>query len=74
MEPEIDLKGMNCPIPVLRTKKALREMDVGETLRIYATDPSTVNDMNMLCKTAGHELVDSKEVDGVFTYVIKRGQ
>jgi tRNA 2-thiouridine synthesizing protein A len=74
MEREIDVKGMNCPLPVLRAKKALRGLEIGETLRIYATDPSTVNDMSMLCKTAGHELVDSKESDGVFTYVIKRGQ
>ena len=74
MEPEIDLRGMNCPIPVLKTKKALREIKIGGTLRILATDPSTVNDFSMLCKTAGHELLDSNELDGVFKYVIKKGQ
>jgi tRNA 2-thiouridine synthesizing protein A len=74
MEPEIDLRGMNCPIPVLRTKKALREIKIGGTLRILATDPGTVNDFSMLCKTAGHELLDFNELDGVFKYVIKKGQ
>ena len=74
MQTEIDLEGMNCPLPVLRTKKALREIEIGETLYVHATDPSTVNDMSVLCKTAGHKLLKSTEVGGVFTFLIKRGK
>jgi tRNA 2-thiouridine synthesizing protein A len=73
MEVELDTKGMNCPMPILKAKKAMKQLDTGSTLRIFATDPGSVEDFNAFCRTGGHELVESTEADGVFTYKIKKG-
>ncbi|MGE4221226.1 MAG: sulfurtransferase TusA family protein [Alphaproteobacteria bacterium] len=69
----LDTKGLNCPLPVLKTRKALRTVPVGETLTVEATDPASYIDFRHFCETAGHELVDASEAGGVFTYVIRRG-
>tara|TARA_Y100000739_G_C20396716_1_gene368227 strand:+ start:201 stop:425 length:225 start_codon:yes stop_codon:yes gene_type:complete len=73
MEMELDTKGMNCPMPILKAKKAMKQLDAGNTLRIYATDPGSVEDFGAFCRTGGHELMESSEADGVFTYLIKKG-
>ena len=72
MNMELDTKGMNCPIPILKAKKAMQDMDGGETITIYATDAGSVADFGAFCRTGGHELVESSEADGVFIYVIKK--
>lgn len=69
---ELDTKGMNCPMPILKAKKAMQEMAGGETLTVYATDAGSVADFGAFCRTGGHELVESTEADGVFTYIIKK--
>ena len=71
---EIDTKGMNCPIPILKAKKAIKELDVGRTLKILATDPGSVEDFGAFCRTGGHELIESTENEGIFTYLIKKGR
>ncbi|HTH17772.1 MAG TPA: sulfurtransferase TusA family protein [Magnetospirillum sp.] len=68
----LDVKGLNCPLPVLRTKKKLKDIPVGGLLTVLATDPGSVKDMAAFCQMTGHELVESSQQDGVFTYVIKR--
>ena len=73
MEVDLDTKGMNCPMPILKAKKAMNQLDPGSTLRIFATDPGSVEDFDAFCRTGGHELVESTEADGVFTYKIKKG-
>lgn len=73
MDMELDTKGMNCPMPILKAKKAMNQMDAGDTLRILATDPGSVEDFGAFCRTGGHELVKSTETDGVFTYILKKG-
>ena len=73
MEMELDTKGMNCPMPILKAKKAMKELDAGSTLKIFATDPGSVEDFGAFCRTGGHELVENTEADGVFTYIIKKG-
>ncbi len=68
----LDAKGLNCPLPVLKTKKALKDVPVGDCLTVFATDPASSIDVRHFCNTSGHELVESTEADGVFTFVIRR--
>ncbi len=68
----LDVKGLNCPLPILRAKKALKDLPTGATLQVLATDPGAVKDFEAFCRTTGNELVDST-VDGkVYSFVIKR--
>ena len=68
----LDVKGLNCPLPVLRAKKALKDIAVGATLEVLATDPGAVKDFEAFCRTTGNELVESK-VDGkVYHFLIRR--
>jgi tRNA 2-thiouridine synthesizing protein A len=68
----LDTKGLNCPLPILRAKKALKDVPVGGTLHILATDPGAVKDFEAFCRTTGNELLESKEDHKVFSFLIKR--
>jgi len=68
----LDVKGLNCPLPILRAKKALNDMTVGGTLEVLATDPGAVKDFEAFCRTTGNELVESKTEGKTFRFVIKR--
>ncbi len=68
----LDVKGLACPLPVLRANKAMREVAPGEVLEVLATDPGTVKDFEAFCRTTGHALVASNETDGVFTFLIRK--
>lgn len=72
MDMELDTKGMNCPMPILKAKKAMNELNPGGTLKVLATDPGSVEDFSAFCRTGGHQLVETSEDSGVFTYVIKK--
>ncbi len=69
---ELDASGLNCPLPILRAKKAINALDAGQTLRIIATDPGSVKDFEAFCKQTGNELVSSGEEDGKFAFLIKK--
>lgn len=69
---ELDVKGLNCPLPILRTKKALAEMESGEILRVQATDPGLTKDFPAFAKQTGNELVEQKEENRVFEFFLKR--
>ncbi|HEX5801822.1 MAG TPA: sulfurtransferase TusA family protein [Azospira sp.] len=69
---ELDVKGLNCPLPILRTKKTLAEMQSGQTLRVLATDPGSVKDFQAFARQTGNELVASGQTDNVYEYVLKR--
>jgi tRNA 2-thiouridine synthesizing protein A len=69
---EVDAKGLNCPLPVLRTKKALNDMASGQVLRILATDPGSVRDFEAFCRQTGNQLLQQREEDGVFVFLLKR--
>ena len=73
METELDTKGLVCPLPVLKARKALKALAAGDRLRVEATDPSSVADFAVFCETMGHALVDSAEDGGVFVFVIEKG-
>ena len=69
---ELDATGLNCPLPILRAKKALNGMESGKVLRIIATDPGSVKDFEAFCKQTGNELLSSAEEGGKFTFMIKK--
>ncbi|MDD2885370.1 MAG: sulfurtransferase TusA family protein [Dechloromonas sp.] len=69
---DLDVKGLNCPLPILRTKKALAEMDSGQILRVLATDPGSLKDFPAFAKQTGNELVEQREENRVFEYYLKR--
>ncbi len=69
---ELDCRGLNCPMPVLRTKKALKPMSAGDVLKVVATDPGSVADMGAFSRRTGNELLDSSEGDGEFTFFFKK--
>ena len=68
----LDAKGLNCPLPILKAKKALKSMEGGSTLEILSTDPGSVADFAAFCRTTGNELVEQNEGDGVWTYLIRK--
>ncbi len=68
----LDARRLNCPLPILRAKKALKEIAVGETLEIHATDPGSVKDFEAFCRATGNELVDSSSANGEFHFHIRR--
>lgn len=67
----LDAKGLNCPLPILKAKKALNDVPVGENLEILATDPGAVADFEAFCRQTGNELVETSEEGDVFRFVIK---
>ncbi len=69
---QLDARGLYCPEPVMLLHKAVREMDAGELLEVHATDPSTQRDIARFCNFLGHELVEEREVDGEFYYLIRK--
>jgi tRNA 2-thiouridine synthesizing protein A len=68
----LDAKGLNCPLPILKAKKALQGVPAGGLLEIYATDPGSVKDFEAFCRSTGNELVTSSQEGNVFKFVIKR--
>jgi tRNA 2-thiouridine synthesizing protein A len=73
MEPVLlDAKGLRCPIPVLKARKALKAMGVGEVLRVLATDPGSVKDFEAFCKTTGYRLVSHSRAGEVLTFEIEK--
>ena len=69
---ELDARGLNCPLPILRAKKALADMQAGQVLRIVATDPGAVKDFQAFCKQTGNELLSHSAADKEFTFYMKR--
>lgn len=69
---ELDCKGLNCPLPILKTKKQVDTMDVGQVLKMEATDPGSINDMNAWSRRTGHELLSHSLDDGIYTFFIKK--
>jgi tRNA 2-thiouridine synthesizing protein A len=68
----LDTKGLNCPLPILKAKKALKDIATGGTLEVLATDPGSVADFQAFCRTTGNELVANSEDGGVFKFLIKK--
>lgn len=69
---ELDARKLNCPLPILRCKKGLAELQGGQVLKVVATDPGSVKDFQAFCRQTGHEMLLSSEDKGEFTFVIKK--
>lgn len=68
----LDARGMNCPLPILRTKKTLSALNPGDTLSITSTDPGSVKDMQSFCNQTGNELVSSNANQGEFVFLVRK--
>ncbi len=69
---ELDARGLNCPLPILRSKKALGEITTGQILKIIATDPGAIKDFQAFAKQTGNELLSSAEAGGEYTFFMKK--
>ena len=67
----VDAKGLNCPLPILKARKALKEVPAGGTLEILATDPGAVADFQAFCRQTGNELLEHSQDDSVYRFLIK---
>jgi tRNA 2-thiouridine synthesizing protein A len=68
----LDLKGLSCPMPIVKTSKAMKDLRSGEVLEALATDPGSVPDFDAWCRATGNELVESTREGGVFRFVIRK--
>jgi len=69
---ELDARGLNCPLPILRAKKALAEIGSGQVLKILSTDPGSVKDFQAFAKQTGNELMSSAEAGGEYIFFMKK--
>ena len=69
----LDAKGLNCPMPVMKTKKAMKALGNGETIEVESTDPVSARDLEAFCRATGNEVLESVEEAGVFRFVLRKG-
>lgn len=69
---ELDARGLNCPLPILRTKKAMNTLTSGDVLKVISTDKGSAQDIPAFCRQTGNELVEAKEVEGDYIFFIKK--
>lgn len=69
----LDLKGLSCPLPIVRTAQAIKKLQAGQTIEALATDPGSVADFAAWCAATKNPLVESGQSDGVFRFLIKKG-
>ena len=68
----LDVRGVNCPLPILRTRATLKEMQSGEVLQVIATDPGSVRDIESFCNQTGNTLLPSQEIAGEYNFLIRK--
>ncbi|MCX8514676.1 MAG: sulfurtransferase TusA family protein [Burkholderiales bacterium] len=68
----LDLTGLNCPLPVLKTKKMLSNVETGAQIKVITTDPASMKDLQDFCKKTGHKLIEQKNQNGVIHTIIER--
>jgi len=69
---EIDTRGLNCPLPILKAKKALAEMQTGEVLKVVATDPMSTRDFQAFARQTGNELLEQSQDEAEYTHYLRR--
>ncbi len=72
IDAELDASGLNCPLPILKAKKALAALHGGQTLRIIATDPDSVKDFEAFSRQLGHALLETQEENGRFYFLLRK--
>ncbi len=68
---ELDTRGLNCPLPILKAKKALADMNAGDVLKVVATDPGSVRDFQAFARQTGHVLVEQQDSDDEFIHYLR---
>ncbi len=68
----LDAKGLNCPLPILKAKKALNSVPIGGRLEVFSTDPGSVADFEAFCRTTGNDLLEHDQTDDVYRFLIKK--
>ena len=68
----LDARGLNCPLPILRTKKTLAQMATGENLELVSTDPGSLKDIDSFCNQTGNVLIENSNSDGEFKFIIRK--
>lgn len=68
----LDASGLNCPLPILKTKKALSKMDAGQILEVISTDAGSVKDLEAFCNQTGNKLIETIEVDGKYIFTVEK--
>jgi tRNA 2-thiouridine synthesizing protein A len=71
-ETVLDARGLQCPLPVLRARKAMQKLEAGALLRVLATDPGTVKDFRAFCQATGHELLESETGGGELRFLLRK--
>jgi len=69
---QLDVKGLQCPMPIVKTAKAMKELASGDVIQVVATDPGSVKDFAAWAKATGNELLESSAIDGVFRFVLRK--
>jgi len=69
---DLDTRGLNCPMPILKAKKTIADLEAGQVLRVAATDPGAVKDFEAFCRQSGHELLESAAADDAFVFLIRK--
>jgi tRNA 2-thiouridine synthesizing protein A len=69
---ELDVRGLNCPLPILKTKKTLNTMQPGQTVRVLATDPASMLDFKAFAAQSGNPLLESSEENGTFIFLLRK--
>jgi tRNA 2-thiouridine synthesizing protein A len=69
---DLDTRGLNCPLPILRAKKTINDLAAGEVLRVTATDPGSVKDFQAFCRQTGHDLLASNQAGDHFVFLIRK--
>ena len=72
VDKELDVKGLTCPMPLLKAKKTLNDMEAGAVLRVLATDPGSERDFEVFARQSGNTLIDSSNSDGVYCYYLRK--
>ncbi|MBQ8828810.1 MAG: sulfurtransferase TusA family protein [Burkholderiaceae bacterium] len=68
----VDVQGLKCPMPMLRTKKALAKLESGQVIQVLATDPHAVPDLQQFCKQTGHKMLDTQKTEDIFVIQIQK--
>jgi tRNA 2-thiouridine synthesizing protein A len=68
----LDARGLNCPLPILKTRKAIAALTQGDILEVTATDPGSVKDLDSFCSQTGHEMLSSEELENAFIFRIRK--
>jgi len=69
---EVDARGLNCPVPILKAKKGMRDLQPGQVMHVIATDSGSANDFPLFCKQSGNELIEASQEDGEYHFYIRK--